>query len=469
MLIALDYTRDKDPPMSLGHASILANLRKNNIPVIAQSYAVNQPTFSSENVAEFILKTATVYPKMDLAMGAFIWNESALQIILSKIRQNGFNGRIILGGPQISYVKNNIEKYYNNVDVFIRGYAEDALVHLLRSPADKPIIAGVHYANQPDLGLSAKVDLNDLPSPFLTGIVPPQPFIRWETQRGCPFRCAFCQHRESDDTQKRRFFDNSRIMSEIDWIVAHREINDIAVLDPIFNSGSHYLQVLTALHDKSYNGKLSLQARIEMVTPEFLDIVERLNQRGCQTTLEFGLQTIHKNEQILIQRLNNMEKVERTLKEVYFRKIPTEVSLIFGLPSQTVQSFRESIDFCKRLQVKTIYAFPLMLLRGTPLYDNKKKFNLIESCDINIPGIARIQQEIPHVIASNSFTVEQWQEMAAMAASLDEYNNLSNKMSSNLQQTFWGKSALSKNLKPSLEVLQQNESRLALRYMRPNF
>jgi radical SAM superfamily enzyme YgiQ (UPF0313 family) len=38
-----------------------------------------------------------------------------------------------------------------------------------------------------------------------------QRFIRWETQRGCPFRCSFCQHRESGVRLRRRSLALSRI------------------------------------------------------------------------------------------------------------------------------------------------------------------------------------------------------------------------------------------------------------------
>jgi len=252
----------------------------------------------------------------------------------------------------------------------------------------------------------------------LTGVVSAQRFIRWETQRGCPFRCSFCQHREADLSNKRREFSKNRIIDEINWIVSS-SVEDIAVLDPIFNSGPNYLEILKLFAEKKYRGKLSLQSRIEMVTPEFLNLLENINQSG-NVVLEFGLQTIHKNEQILIQRLNNMEKVKKILTEVKERKIDMEISLIFGLPGQTLNSFQETVNFCKELGVKTIYAFPLMLLRGTPLYDQKKELGLIESTDVNFVKIPRIQLRIPHVISSPSFCFSDWLKMVDIAESLND-------------------------------------------------
>lgn len=443
IMISLDWTRPKDPPLSLGHASILANLQANRINVIAKSWAVNHSNFQVDDVLNF-LETYTVMSNTntnitntiatDIALGVFVWNEIEVQKIIKYLKLKKFPGNIILGGPQISYVKSNIEKYYPDGDIFIKGYAEDALVQYMLSKEKYPTIQGIHYANKYQIVnnkvtnlLSATADLNNLPSPYLTGIIKKQSFIRWETQRGCPFKCSFCQHRESDSdssgSNKRRFFPNLRIQQEIEWLVNDHIVQDIAILDPTFNSGvdNHYLDVLKQFAIRKYKGKLALQCRLEMVTNEFLDLVEEVNQNG-RVVLEFGLQTIHKQEQYYIQRPNNMNKIKTILHEIEKRKIESEISLIFGLPGQTINSFQESIDFCKSFNIPTLHAFPLMLLRGTPLYDQKQSLRLIESSEENFEKISRITNNIPHVISSPSFTYDDWLKMAEISENLELFN-----------------------------------------------
>ncbi len=441
ILLAMDWKRQKDPPISLAQASILANLKRHKIYAINKSWSINDVNFTIDDVYNFV--NSNIDENTDIALGSYVWHEPYTQKLLRKLRQNNFPGRIILGGPQISYVKSGIEKYYPDADIFIRGYAEEALVQLFLSEKIKPLITGVHYAGGLDSGLSATADLEMLPSPFLSGLISPQHFIRWETQRGCPFRCTFCQHRESDISMKRRQFAYSRIMQEIEWIISNPMIQDIAVLDPVFNSGPHYMNILEKLIEGNFSGKISLQCRIEMIKDEFLEQIEKLN-RTAHVVLEFGLQTIHPNEAKIIQRPNNIKKIEQVLNETKKRNIATEVSLIFGLPQQTIQSFRASVQFCKSLLVPTIYAYPLMLLRGTPLYEKKHELGLIESTDIELQ-IDRALKDIPHVISSPSFTYEDWCEMAKIAESLDLYNsnyahnkkNSMAKMSETLRHTLW--------------------------------
>lgn len=148
--------------------------------------------------------------------------------------------------------------------------------------------------------------------------------------------------------------------------------------------------------------QISLQCRFELVTPEFLDALE-----GLDVQLEFGLQTVIPKEYKAIGRPNNMRRVEEVIAELHRRDIDFEVSLIYGLPYQTLDSFKESLQWCDKHLVSRLRAWPLMLLRGTPLYEQKKRFGLKESYD----------QKIPVVIASNSFTEDEYSAMAELALS----------------------------------------------------
>lgn len=108
-------------------------------------------------------------------------------------------------------------------------------------------------------------------------------------------------------------------------------------------------------------------------------------------------------------------------------KIESEISIIFGLPGQTLESFKASVQFCIDRGVKTIHAFPLMLLRGTPLHDQKQQYNLRESNEIILPEIPRIQDHIPHIISSDTFSYSDWKKMAEIATKLEtEYNPRAN-------------------------------------------
>lgn len=370
ILLDLYWTRDKDPRVPLGHASLLASLRRvpglTVHPIVAP---VNLARLDPDEIADKVLACAAgAADAVDVALGAYVWAEDILKALLPVLRQRGFRGRIILGGPQISYSGPGLEGLYPEADAFVRGYGEDALASIARAPG-RPPVAGVHYAGEDDRCERTTVDLEALPSPWLTGVVPieGQRFIRWETQRGCPFRCAFCQHREPGGRLRRRQFARSRVLDEAALFCRH-DVREIAVLDAIFNVGSGATDTLRAFVDGGFRGRLSLQCRAELVTPDFLDAAQMLDTR-----LEFGLQTIHATEGAAIDRANDVEKVDCALAEVRRRAIAHEVTLIFGLPEQTVDSFLCSVRWCLERRVPVIKAFPLMLLRGTPLEQTRHR------------------------------------------------------------------------------------------------
>lgn len=364
-----------------------------------------------------------------MALGAYVWAENLTQEITKFLRAGGFQGDIVIGGPQVSYCPVGVlDDLYPYANVFIRGYAESALGHVVSNQPPEGrynlsgIPLGIHVRGTEDLGSHATVDLDRLPSPLLTGAIQPQPFIRWETQRGCPFSCSFCQHREPNNSMKRRQLNEGRILKEADWL-ASNNISDVAVLDPTFNAGPKYLSVLNRLLVSGFKGKLSLQCRFEMVKPDFLSLLGRLRTAGVNVVPEFGLQTIHRDEEKVIGRRNNLKRVAEIMQILKSEGISYEISLIYGLPMQTVKSFRESVNFCLERQAPIVKAFPLMLLRGTPLEQQKKTLGLIESEDAPFPDSSqtnRIKDGIRHVIASSTFSIQEWKQMAEVSSFLEQ-------------------------------------------------
>ena len=138
------------------------------------------------------------------------------------------------------------------------------------------------------------------------------------------------------------------------------------------------------------------------LTDEFIQAASQLNAR-----LEFGLQTIHLAEGNAVNRKNNMRKVESNLEKIKLAGIDYEISLIYGLPNQTLVSFKETLEWCLSRKVPVIKAFPLMLLRGTDTEKRKDIWGLVESDDT-----------MPVVIQSNTFSFNEWKEMGQLSQAL---------------------------------------------------
>lgn len=399
VLVSLDWLRSKDPRTSLGHASLLARLgREAELEVVSIRHAVNAAGFDRHELLSRVRRA--LGRGCDLAIGVYVWNDAIVRWLLRELRSAGYLGRIILGGPQISYASRGVARFYPEADVVIRGYGEDVLADVLLGE-DTRVVPGVVRRGHPDRGGQAGVELDSLPSPILTGVLPVHPFMRWETQRGCIYACSFCQHREPGARLARRTLAPGRVRDEIDALV-DGGVEDLAVLDPIFNTNPDAAAILERFSARSYGGRLSLQSRFELLDERFLDACG-----GLDVVLEFGLQTVVRSEMKAAARINRLDRVEAAIDLLNRRSIPFEVSLIYGLPTQTLDSFQQSIRWCRDRGVSVIRAFPLMLLRGTQLDRQRDRWSLVESDDV-----------IPVVVGSDSFDRAEWEDMRALAESL---------------------------------------------------
>lgn len=405
VLVDLYWSRDKDPRIPLGHASLRAALaRETGVEVVPVVEAVNLVAVEPEALVARLMGSVAGWSAgdVDIAFGVYVWADGLVRATLTGLRRAGFGGRIVLGGPQISYAGPGLEALYPEADAFVRGYGEAALCALARE-AGRPDVVGVHYAGATDVVAQAAVDLSALPSPWIDRVIPiaGQRFVRWESQRGCPYRCGFCQHREAGARLRRRALSCERVAAEIDLFCASG-VDDIAVLDPIFNAGDEAIAILERFAARGFRGRLSLQCRAESLGVELLDVAARLDVR-----LELGLQTIHRAEMEAIGRNNHMAKVDGALARIRERGIAHEVSIIFGLPQQTLPSFIETVAWCLERAVPVIKAFPLLLLRGTPLERDAARW-----------GLACSGGDMPMVVRSSTFDEREWDSMARLSEAL---------------------------------------------------
>ncbi|PHQ83304.1 MAG: B12-binding domain-containing radical SAM protein [Thalassobium sp.] len=404
VFVSVDWERPQDGRSNLGAVSIIASLKAAGIPHTLIEDAVNAADFDYDQLEKRVLAAIHELEAQGkeclVGIGAYIWNEPVTQKLTDGIH-NTTSAPIVLGGPQISdTVAGTLESLYPYANIFVRGQGEQALVALAKG--ENPDHLGIHFAGTEDRNQKAETALEELASPWLTGVMKPGKSIRWETMRGCPFKCSFCQHRESGSRfkLKEQQLDYERIAKEA-RLFAQAGVERISILDPIFHLDTkRTVELLTMFKEVGLTAQLALQCRFESVKDEFIDALEGLN-----VVLEFGLQTTNLAEGEAIGRPNRLDMAERVIEKLKARNIPFEVSLIYGLPKQTLASFRESISWCWRQQVPVIRAWPLMILRGTPLEKQREEFGLVESEN----------GAIPHVIASNSFTREEYCEMERLA------------------------------------------------------
>jgi radical SAM superfamily enzyme YgiQ (UPF0313 family) len=398
---------DSKPTLSIG--SIFGHLKNDpllaetlqlhHIPVNMFDYGAN----ATEEDFRMWLSGHDLKSFDDIAISAYVWNEYLINPLISYLRKQGFRGFILLGGYQIGYAeRESLAQLYPEADVFIPGYAEESLLEWFK---------GMHTGPFP-LILDRKMSYEDIPSPYLTGILDVPhgtQMVRLETKRGCPYRCHFCAHR---DLTRNKLYKRplDKVFDEISFLT-DRHVKRVNILDPVFNVGKEYLSVMEHINKVKNGTVFTLQSRFEKLDEDEGERFLELAADG-RYLLEFGLQTIHTTEMEAINRKNDMTKVRHAFSRLSTSGVQFEVSLIYGLPGQTVDSFRQSIDFAQSNGAEVIKAYPLMLLRGTEMYSNKHQWGLKEE--------STGEFGIPVVTESNTFRRHEWEVMKQIADGLEK-------------------------------------------------
>ncbi|MDO6505540.1 radical SAM protein [Colwellia sp. 4_MG-2023] len=401
LLVTFDFSQRGKSGTGFAAGSLLSacrNHKEYRKKFIIDHLAIPMSTLAREqlSVVEIVKRIDKSVPLADLdrlALACYVWNSELVEPVIKLCRENGFKGKVILGGYQIN--RKNCHELYPSGDFYIPGYGEASLPEAILD--EQSITSRV---------IEKAVDFEKLSSPYLDGTIPideGHEMLHWETRRGCMFKCNFCAHRDLKDKNV-HLLGMDKVKQELK-LFKEKEVKKINILDPIFNNESNHLEILRYAIKINLKAMLSLQVRFERINEDFLKLCSQLNVH-----LEFGLQTADVNESRIIDRGNNMNRVSKSIKLIQQWNQPFEVSLIYGLPGQTVDSFKNSIEYLHQRGVGIIKAFPLMLLEGTKLAEDKEKYSIIE--DVIDEG------GIPHVVESYSFTRQEWQMMHSLANNL---------------------------------------------------
>ena len=243
------------------------------------------------------------------------------------------------------------------------------------------------------LGLSNKIDGRDcIPSPYLTGML--DKFLNgkfipsFETARGCPFFCTFCD--QGLDETKIVSFSTKRMSDELDyvckkvtkcsgtWSIAFHDSN-WGIYKKDLDLSDHLLKLINEKNWPSY---------IEISTPknkkqQIFDIDKKLKHR---VQVSLSQQSMNRDTLKLIKRENfftNKQFIE-FIKELEQRNKVPRCELIIPLPNETKQTY---FDTTKRLLDSgvSVATYTLMMLQGAELgrdeaikkYDMKSKWRIV--------------------------------------------------------------------------------------------
>jgi len=375
-----------------------------------------------------------------VGISLYVWNEKLSLEIARRLKARKPGIVIIVGGPQMPDRSEPFLREHSFVDVACHGEGEQTFLDILeRLPGrDWSNIEGTSYLNavgevvkRPRLKRLRELDV--VPSPFTTGIFdrlmeanPQQVWIGlWETNRGCPFQCTFCDWGSA--TQAKVFqFGMDRLNAEIDWF-SSKKIEFVFCCDANFGILPRDVDIArTIAARKSEHGfpkAFSVQNTKNATERAYLT-QKILSDSGLNKGVALSLQSVDVTTLKNIKRQNISLQTYEELQARFTRdRVETYSDLILGLPGETYESFVEGV--CRvigngqhnRIQFNNLSILPNAEM-GDPAYLKEYGMETVETKIINIHG-ALDEDEIPEVqqlvVATKSMSRGDWRRSRSFA------------------------------------------------------
>jgi hopanoid biosynthesis associated radical SAM protein HpnJ len=201
--------------------------------------------------------------------------------------------------------------------------------------------------------------------------VPAEPVHLVCTPRGCPALCTFCLWPQTHSGHRWRLRSADDVANEVRYALEQfPHIKEIFFDDDTFN----YRKDRTIELCKKLKPLKFTWSCTSRVTTDY-DTLKAMKEAGCRLLIvgyESGDQQILKN----IKKGATIDMAERFTANCKKLGLVVHGDFIIGLPGETRESIRKTIDFAKRLDNETIQVSIAHPYPGTEFYDYAKKNDL---------------------------------------------------------------------------------------------
>ena len=371
------------------------------------------PIYKRTRIADAVehLKSADL-----VGFSCYVWNERISLEIARRLKALKPEIGIVFGGPQVPDDARQFLLDNPHVDVVVHNEGERAFLEILE---------GDWRCDYRPERLS---NIDEIPSPFLAGTFdklmkanPEEKWIGlWETNRGCPFRCTFCDW-GSATAAKLTKFDMVRLQREMLWFAEH-QVEYIFCCDANFGIQKRDVEIASyAANVKrlyGYPQALSVQ-NTKNATERAYETQKILADAGLNKGVALSMQSLDPATLVAVKRDNISQNTYLDLQRRFTNDgVETYSDLILGLPGETYDSFAAGVDLLirngqhNRIQFNNLSILPNAEM-GDPAYQRRYGMETVRSEIINIHGERlRLDDDVPEyqqlVIATGAMPLADW-------------------------------------------------------------
>ncbi|MEZ0375264.1 MAG: radical SAM protein [Candidatus Sericytochromatia bacterium] len=375
--------------------------------------------------------------EVDIAgFSVYVWNIRRSLMLAAALKQEKPGTLILFGGPQVPDRAEDFLRAHPYIDLVSHGAGEELFSAVLRQypGRDWQDVPGLSWIDQAGNfrhtpPAPRRRDLSDYPSPFLTGVFDPllaehgNWFSPFETNRGCPFTCTFCDWGSAIGTKLARFPDD-RIWAEIAWMGRHR-IKSLTSVDANFGILPRDLEIareVARVRAECGFPQAFLTQAAKNITGRVVEIQKVLTDAGLSATAAISLQSLDAHTLRSIKRENiSLEAFRQIHKACLAEGIFTYTDLIMSLPGETYESFVTGIETLidNGQYNKVLFHDTILLPNAEMAQPEYRQAYGFETVEVAVHGHTALSDGLPElmeiVVATRDIPREDWVRMHVFA------------------------------------------------------
>ncbi|MBU2104582.1 MAG: cobalamin-dependent protein, partial [Nanoarchaeota archaeon] len=410
---------------------------------IKENYKFMPFIFYRDNVNNIILK----YKNPNVAAFSLsMWNSELSLKVAEEVKKKFPKCLIIFGGSNIPNYSNDYLEKYSFIDVVVRGEGERTFAELLEANLKGEgfeKILGITYRNGREIIRNNQEqilpkDLDIFPSPYVEGVFDEimkedmnfQAII--ETDRGCPYKCAYCSWGQGGLSKKYRFFSSERNKQNAEW-VGRNKIKYVFCADSnfgIFKEDINTTKFFINAKKKYGFPEIFRVCYSKNSEENVFEIGKLSHENQMEQSITLSFQTLSDDAAKSVGRENVSIEVFTNLQKKYNREgIPTYTELILGLPGETYESFLEGLEKCLNYGIGSFGTENQLYVYHCQIYPNAEMGNIeyqkkhgikTVRCPLKELHAAPKAKDIPDeyenvVISTNTLSRTDWERASVVA------------------------------------------------------
>jgi radical SAM superfamily enzyme YgiQ (UPF0313 family) len=284
--------------------------------------------------------------------------------------------KVLLGGVHATRFRERALIEFPEIDALVVGegeYTARSLLHWWNGGEVGAPPQGVLVRGQPLVEAPLPMDLDALPWParhLVTHdryryVFQTHPrFTTMVSSRGCPFRCTFCDKTVSGSAWRARSAED--VVNELEEIRYRYDIGSVCIFDDNFTLRRNRVEAICEqIIRRDLDIDWKCEARVDGVTPELARLMARA---GCRT-IAFGLESGNQGSLDFLKKDQDLDTARSAIAACRGAGIETVGYALVGIPGETPESSRATLDFVRDARLDFIQFSTLSPFEGTELFD----------------------------------------------------------------------------------------------------